>query len=126
MWVHNFFFEQVLLVEEQDDRGVLKPRIGDDGAKESLALLHAVLVIWLDEHLVVLAERRQEHDRRDVLEAVDPFAALGPLAAHVHHAKRDVLEHERVLDDARRWHAHPQHVLLGRQVVFRRYAVKAV
>ena len=121
--MHNLFLQQILLVEEENDRGVLEPGVGDDGAEEGLALLHAVLVVRLDEDLVVLAQRRQEHDRGHVLEAVDPLAALGPLAAHVHHPERDVLQHEGVLDDAGGGHAHPEHVLLRRQVVGQRYPV---
>ena len=126
MRVHDLLFQQILLVEEQYDGRVLKPRIGDDGAEERLALLHAVLVVGLDEHLVELAESGQEHDGRDVLEAVYPLASLGALAAHVHHAERDILQHEWIFDDARRGHAHSQHVLLGRQIVLGRYPIQAI
>ena len=42
-------------------------------------------VALLDEALVVPAERDEEEDGGDVLEAVDPLAALGLLAADVDH-----------------------------------------
>lgn len=51
--VQNLVLQQVLLVEEQDDRGVLEPGVGDDGPEQGFALLHAVL-----------REGRREHDGR--------------------------------------------------------------
>lgn len=41
--IHDLLFQQVLLVKEQDHRGVLEPRICDDGPEQSFTLLHAVL-----------------------------------------------------------------------------------
>lgn len=43
MRVHDLLFEDVGLVEEQNDGGLLKPGVGDDGFKQGFALLHAVL-----------------------------------------------------------------------------------
>jgi len=48
---------------------------------------HTYRIALLDETLVVPAERDKEQDRRDVLEAVYPLAALGLLAADVDHDK---------------------------------------
>lgn len=39
----DLVLQQVLLVEEEDDRRVLEPGVGDDGPEQRLALLHAVL-----------------------------------------------------------------------------------
>ena len=51
-----------------------------------------VLVIWIsylvvgfDEDLIVFAESDEEHNRRHVLEAVNPLPSLRSLPAHVHH-----------------------------------------
>jgi len=41
--VGDLLLQQVLLVEEQDDGGVLKPGVRDDGPEQSFTLLHAVL-----------------------------------------------------------------------------------
>lgn len=51
MRVHDLLLEQVLLVEEQDDGGVLEPRVRDDCPEQRFALLHAVLEMhkWLGE-----------------------------------------------------------------------------
>lgn len=49
----------------------------------SVCLSH--LVVRLHQHLVVLAERYQEHDGGDVLEAVDPLPPLWPLTPNIHH-----------------------------------------
>ena len=43
MRVHYLVFQQILLVEEKDDGGVLEPGIGDDGPEKGFALLHTVL-----------------------------------------------------------------------------------
>jgi hypothetical protein len=38
-------------------------------------------------YLIVFTESNDEDDGRDVLEAMNPFLALGPLAADVEHAE---------------------------------------
>lgn len=39
----DLYFKEVHLVEEEDDRGVLKPLVVTDGVKELQRLVHAVL-----------------------------------------------------------------------------------
>lgn len=39
----DFLFEQIFLVEEEDDRGVCEPFIVTDGIKQFQTLLHAIL-----------------------------------------------------------------------------------
>lgn len=41
--VGDLLLQKVLLVKEEDDRGVLEPGICDNGPEQSLALLHTVL-----------------------------------------------------------------------------------
>jgi hypothetical protein len=52
------------------------------GARNGIgAGTHDTLV--LIQHLVVFAQTDEEHERRHVLEAVDPLLTLGPLATDV-------------------------------------------
>lgn len=43
MRVHDFLLQQINLVEEQDDRGLFEPLVGDDCPEQGHALLHAIL-----------------------------------------------------------------------------------
>lgn len=43
------------------------------------------LIVTFSQDLVVLAQSHQEDDGGDVLKAVDPLPALGPLTPDVHH-----------------------------------------
>ena len=44
MRIHNFFFQQIFLVKEEDDRWILKPGICDDRLKQCFTLFHTVLM----------------------------------------------------------------------------------
>ena len=43
MGVKDFFLKKILFVQKQNDRRVLKPRVGDDRAEQGLTLVHPVL-----------------------------------------------------------------------------------
>lgn len=43
MRIHDLLLQQVLLVEKEDDGGVLEPGICDDGPEQSFTLLHTIL-----------------------------------------------------------------------------------
>lgn len=43
MRIHDLLLQQVLLVEEEDDRGILEPGICDNGPEQSFTLLHSIL-----------------------------------------------------------------------------------
>lgn len=43
--IHDLLLQQVLLVEEEDDGGVLEPGICDDGLEKSFTLFHTILIV---------------------------------------------------------------------------------
>lgn len=96
----DLLLEQVLFVQKENDRRVDEPLVVADRVEEAQRLVHSVGRLVLVEHLVVLAQRHAEDDRRHVLETVDPFFALGPLPAHVEQPKVEILEREVDLDDS--------------------------
>ena len=112
-----FLLKQILLIQKQYDRRVNEPFIVADRVKQTQALVHAISGLVLVKHLVVFAQSHAEDDRCDVLETVDPFFALGPLAAHVEQTKVEVLEREVDLHNTGCCHAGAQYVLLAGQKV---------
>lgn len=58
MGEHDLLLQQVLLVKEEDDGGVLEPGICDDGPEQGFALLHAILTRTRD------GERHKERERK--------------------------------------------------------------
>lgn len=64
----------------------------------------------------VFSDRGAEDDRRDVVETVDPLAALVSLSAHIEELEFKVFKIEIRLDDARRSNSASQDVLFGRFV----------
>lgn len=65
----QLLLEHVNLVQEQDDGCPQEPPRVDDRLEQDERLLHPVLAVLLQQHLVVLAESNTEDDRRDSLEA---------------------------------------------------------
>lgn len=96
---HRFdlFLEQVRLVEEKDDGDVAEDAVVDYSLEDVERLHEAVGLAVLHQHLVELAGRNQKEDGGDAIEALEPPAALRPLAAHVHHFEGYVLDLEIVL-----------------------------
>ena len=58
---------------------------GSKSGKWSAVELNSHLIVALSQDLVVLAERHEENDGRDVLKAVDPLPPLWPLTTDIHH-----------------------------------------
>src|SRR3989338_822142 len=71
--------EQILLVEEEDDGGVLEPGAVDQIAEQGQGFVHALDVGVFSEAHVVLGEGHEEDDGRHVHEAMEPLATLGAL-----------------------------------------------
>jgi len=83
--LEDLLLEEILLVEEQDDRRVHEPFVVADFLEEFEGFSHAVgLVVFVEEE-VVFGEGDTEDGGGDVLEAVHPLLAFGALSAHVHH-----------------------------------------
>lgn len=65
MGIHNLFLKQILLVEEEDHRRVLEPRVRDDRLEQSLGLFHSVLETIqeiLHSVLAGLADKADSHE----------------------------------------------------------------
>lgn len=104
--------EAINLVHEQNNRRLDKPLGIADRVKQCQGLLHAVHGLVLEQQLVVLGDGHQEHNRRHVLEAPDPFPALRALATDIEHAVGQVADQKGRLIDARGLDARPEHVLV--------------
>lgn len=86
--VHDFFLQQVDLVEEQDDRGALEPLVGDDGLEQRHALLHPVLQEkGGKEELQSLCIRAQRVSRGGLTREL-------PLQANPAHCRHEEVEEE--------------------------------
>ena len=127
--------KEVVLVEQQVDGRVCEERVVDRLLKEAQRLAHAVDGAVLKEHVGIVGQVDNEHDRLYIVKAVHPLAALGALTAHVHDAgtaseyarrasvgnalelARRVVNHGR--RDAEGYHARHDSVLLRRLVVWR-------
>lgn len=81
-----------MLVEEQDDGGLVEPLAVADLLEQRDGLVHAVDALVLVQLLVVLARGDAEDERSDVLEAVNPLLALVSLATDVDHSTRKRIE----------------------------------
>ena len=58
----QFFFEEVPLVEEDNEWGFSEENIVEHVAKELFSLQHSVCCLILPQHLVVVAQGNDEHD----------------------------------------------------------------
>ena len=88
----DLLLEEIVLVEEQDDGGLVEPLAVADLLEQRDGLVHAVDALVLVQLLVVLARGDAEDERSDVLEAVNPLLALVSLATDVDHSTRKRIE----------------------------------
>lgn len=94
------------------DRGLDKPSRVADRVEQSQSLLHTIYALILVEHLVILAERDQEHQRGYVLEAVDPLLSLTPLPTNIEELVRQLAHTEVCLGNTSRLDTRPQDILI--------------
>ena len=47
--------------------------------------MHPIYSLVLKQKLIILRDGNEEEDRRDILEAVDPFLAFRPLTTDIEH-----------------------------------------
>lgn len=67
MRVHDLLLQQILLVEEENDRGVLEPGVCDYCPKQSFTLLHPVL----QRECVNVCVRRGEERGRETYREIE-------------------------------------------------------
>jgi hypothetical protein len=84
----HLLLEEVLLVQEENQAGVREPLRVADLLEELQRLVEAIFRLVLEQVLVELRQRRHEHNRVDVVEAVNPLPPLVALAAHIKPADR--------------------------------------
>lgn len=96
----HLLHQEVHLVEEQDYGDVEEELVVDYRLKDVHRLHQPVGAPVLHEDLVVLTGRHHEQDRRDPVKALEPLLALGPLASHIHHFKRDFFNNEVMFHNA--------------------------
>ena len=58
----QFFFEEIPLVEKDDERGLSEEDIVEHVTKELFSFQHPVRCLVLPQHLVVVAQGDDEHD----------------------------------------------------------------
>lgn len=112
---HSLYFvlQQICLIEEKNDGRLRKHTVVDDGVKYVERLHEPVGLTVLHKNLVKLARWRQEEDRSDTVEALEPSTTLWPLTAHIYHLERNVLDLKVILVDAFRRLSCQKDVLLG-------------
>lgn len=98
----ELLFEEIDLVEEQNDAGSHKPSRIDDRIEEDQTFHHAILhwcqnpwfhflgccaylIGFFQKDLIVFTQRHTEDDGRNIFETVDPFLAFTSLTTHVKH-----------------------------------------
>ena len=113
----DFFFEQISLVEEEDEGGLDEERVVADVFKEVQGFDHSVGGGVFEQLLIVLGDGRHEDDRRDPLETMDPLLTLVTLATHVVHFEDGAVDQVPLGDDARGTHTGKQNVVLVRQII---------
>jgi len=96
----DFLFEQILLVQEENDGGVDEPLVVADFLEQLERFHHAVGGFIFIEHQIIFGEGDAEDGCGDILETVHPFLAFGALSAHVDHAIMNVINVEFGLCDA--------------------------
>lgn len=63
-----------------------------------MKILDVAYLISLEQHHVVLAEHRQENDRSNVFETMNPLSSLGSLTAHVDHSVKSSFDLDFVVE----------------------------
>ena len=114
--------------------------------KESESLMHSVLqedqrysiggeethedithhTLILVQHLIVLTQPHQKHERGHVLETMYPLLALASLTSDIHQLVRQLPDFERRLGDARRFDSGAEDILVGRDISRRSQAIDSV
>jgi len=85
------------------------------GEEPQKGVTHDTLI--LVQHLIILAQSHQKHERGHVLKTMNPLLPLAPLTPDVHELIRQLPDFERRLGDARRFDSGAEDILVGRDIV---------
>ncbi|RUS87380.1 hypothetical protein EGW08_004834, partial [Elysia chlorotica] len=83
----NFLLKQILLVEEEDDRGFCEPLVVADGVKQLHTLHHTEHYHFLIfcQGQVIFTHSYNKYNGCDALKTMDPFLPLRSLATNIKH-----------------------------------------
>jgi hypothetical protein len=118
--------QQVVLVQEEDDRHVHEYPVVDYRVEDVPRLLQPVRLSVLQQHLVELRRGDEEQYRRHRVEALKPLLSLRPLPADVDEQERNIVYGNRELGDPFRGLAAVEDVFVVGDVVVARHPLQVV
>ncbi len=98
--VLDLVYEEIRLVEKEDDRYTAEAPVVDDRVKDIDAFHQTVGDAVLKEGLVEGTGGDEEQDGGDFIKALEPLVSLGTLPAHVNKAEGDPFDVNEVFVDA--------------------------
>jgi hypothetical protein len=96
MRAHNLLFQQIILIEENHERGIPKVRIIDDSFEKVSGFHQAIPLPSLLQNLVILRNGGQKNYRGYVFKAFNPFFPFTSLAADIDNSEEVSLGMELV------------------------------
>lgn len=108
----DFVFQEISLVQKENNRDVREAFVIDNRFKYHAGLDETIRLSILHDHLVECARRDHEQDGCHFIKALEPLRALRPLPTDIDHDKGDALDLEIVLLDALRRFTGVQCILL--------------
>ena len=113
----NLLLEQILLVQEEDHRGVGKPLVVAYLFEEFQGFLHPVGHVVFVQLQVIFAKSNAKYDRLHVLKAMHPLFAFAPLSPHINHPKVNLVDVKLGFYNTGRLGTRPENILFVRNEV---------
>jgi hypothetical protein len=107
----DFLLKEIRLVQEKNYRTFLKPTRIHNFFKQCNRLMHSIHRGILNEILIILTHGNEKNDRRNTLEAMNPFSSLASLATNINHAEVKLSDGEANFVNARRLCANAQDII---------------